>query len=78
MSNKLWVVHGGSGSYFAARDAKDAWEVVQEMNNIAMEYEMYPTSKVEVISSSDKESIEQHAEELEMRDSMGDEDYFTP
>lgn len=76
--NKLWIVHGGSDSYFAARDAKDAWEVVQEMNNIAIEYDMYPTSKVEVISNTDKESIDQHAEELARRDEEGDELYFTP
>jgi uncharacterized protein YrzB (UPF0473 family) len=78
MDNKLWIVHGGSDSYFAARDAKDAWQVVQEMNNIAMEYDMYPTSRVEVISNNDKESIELHAEELVIRDEEGDELYFMP
>lgn len=78
MGNRLWIVHGGSDSYFAAKDAKDAWNVVQEMNNIAMEYGMYPTSKVEVIHSMDKEQNAQHQEELERREREGDEFYFTP
>ena len=66
--NRLWIVHGGSDSYFAAKDSKDAWEIVQEMNNIAMECGMYPTSKVEVTHSQDKEQNKHHQDELSDRD----------
>ena len=76
--NKLWIVHGGSDSYFAAKDAKDAWEVVQEMNNIAMEYDLYPTSKVEVIDNRNADDLKAHAEELKRREQEGDEFYFIP
>ncbi|MBY8037742.1 hypothetical protein KW456_04745 [Vibrio fluvialis] len=72
---KYWIVHGGSDSYFAARDVNDAWKVVQEMNNIALEYDLPPTSKVEVCS---KDEYETHQDELEKRDKEGDEWYFMP
>ncbi|AUS01597.1 hypothetical protein NVP1287O_24 [Vibrio phage 1.287.O._10N.286.55.C7] len=78
MDNKFWIVHGGSDSYFAARGASDAWKVVQEMSNIAMEYEMYPTSKVEVVDNRNKDDIELHSVELKRRDKEGDEFYFMP
>lgn len=76
--NRLWIVHGGSDSYFAAKDAEDAWKIVQEMNNISMECGMYPTSKVEVICSQDKEQNKHHQDELERREAEGDEFYFIP
>ncbi len=73
--NKYWVVHGGSDSYFSAKDAKDAWEIVQMMNNIAMEYGSPPTSKVEVCDECDHK---EHAHGLERRKSEGDDLYFQP
>ena len=76
--NELWIVHGGSDSYFAAKDAKDAWEVVQQMNNISMEYDLYPTSKVEVIDNRNSDDLKAHAEELRRREIEGDEFYFMP
>lgn len=72
---KYWIVHGGSDSYFAAKDANDAWCIVQEMNRISLEYDLPPTSKVEVCS---KEEYEQHQVELSKREHEGDEFYFTP
>ena len=75
--NKYWIVHGGSDSYFAAHNASDAWCVVQEMNKISMQYEMPPTSKVEV-STGTVEDLNHHACELESRNLQGDEDYFQP
>lgn len=75
---KFWIVHGGSDSYFAARDANDAWEVVQEMNKISLEYNMPPTSKVEVVNSYMRNDFDVHEEELRRRDLEGDEMYFQP
>lgn len=75
---KYWIVHGGSDSYFAARDVNDAWKVVQEMNNISLEYGNAPTSKVEVVHMSDESEIKLHDEELKRRDKEGDEFYFMP
>lgn len=75
--NKYWIVHGGSDSYFAARNAIDAWDCVKEMNAIAMEYGSPPTSKVEVVGTSEAD-IAHHDECIEKRNSEGDADYFQP
>lgn len=72
-TNKYWVVHGGSDSYFAARDAKDAAELVTMFNKIAMEYDMPPTSRAEIA-----EDLDFHRDEIERRNKEGDEFYFMP
>ncbi len=76
--DKFWIIHGGSDSHFAAKDVNDAWNVVQEMNNIALEYEMHPTSKVEVVDSNSADDVKLHSEELARRSKEGDELYFMP
>lgn len=72
---KYWAVHGGSDTLFAAKDAKDAWELVKMMNDIALEYEMPPTSRVEFVESYDYKN---HEEELKIREEIGDEEYLQP
>lgn len=69
----IWIVHGGSDSYFAARSYEDAFEVVTEMNKISLEYGMPPTSKVEI-----GDDYNYWKEELIERDEVGDDEYFQP
>ena len=75
--NKYWIVHGGSDSHFAARNAIDAWERVKEMNDISLEYNMPPTSKVEVAGTCSHDILS-HNMALSVRDADGDEHYFQP
>lgn len=74
-TNKYWAVHGGSDSYFAAKNAKDAAELVAMFNKISIEYDMPPTSKVDVVDESE---LDFHSEELKRRDSEGDDFYLMP
>lgn len=72
---KYWAIHGGSDSYFAAKDVNDAWELVKMFNEISIEYGLVPSSKVEVVND---ESLKDHAESLAERLEVGDEEYLQP
>lgn len=72
---KYWAIHGGSDSHFAAKNVNDAWELVKMFNEISLEYNMVPSSKVEVVADKD---LDCHAEELAIRLDIGDEDYLQP
>lgn len=75
---KYWIVHGGTDSYFAAYSANDAWQQVKIMNQILLECDLPPTSKVEVVNKYNIDENHHHIEELKKRDNIGDVDYFSP
>lgn len=61
---KYWAVHGGSDSYFAAKNLDDA-----------KEYGNPESSRVEVVQSDD---LEEYFKELSTRIEVGDADYLNP
>lgn len=75
MKLKYWAVHGGSDSYFAAKNFDDANELVAMFNSIAEEYGSPQSSRVEIAHSND---IEEHNIELSKRIKVGDAEYLNP
>lgn len=72
---KYWAVHGGSDSYFAAKNKADAEELVTMFNSVAKEYGFPESSRIEVVSECEWDA---YLEALAERLFLGDKQYLIP
>jgi len=73
----FFAIHGGSDSWFAAKSASEALYYVNQFNEVAMEYETPPTSRVLICDNPHFKKMWEKEMQRRNESGVSTNEYFT-